>query len=81
MKLNDSPERKLAVQIMAERAGDVAALFAAVKTACDALLSAAADEAFADEAAVLAAVQAQVTAYTGVSVPGLGDVSDWFTFA
>lgn len=81
MQLTDKPERKLAVQIMKERAGDVTTILNAVVTACNALIAGDTTGQFTDEAALDAAVKAQRDAYLGVTIPGLGDVSDFFTFA
>ena len=77
-KLSDRPEQKLGVNILKQRVSEIVTAATAVQTAASAMISGDADGQYTDDAALVAAFAALRDAYTAISIPGLGDVSDLF---
>ncbi len=78
-KLSDRPEQKLGVQILATRVAEVKTDAAAVETAANAMIAGDTTGQFTDDAALVTAFTALRDSYSGISIPGLGDVTDLFT--
>lgn len=78
-KISDRPEQMLGVQVLAYRAGNLAAAATAVKTAADAMLAGDTTDQFANDATLVAAFEALRDSYTSLTIAGLGDSTDLFT--